>query len=340
MATAHGFVDSMAYIFGSCEWGTEFGDPESTVTVHARTFQDSMLGHKLKFTVTSTADGAPSYSSTTKVSTIDVDDAIFSGVFAVGQTITFSATGNSYTVNTITDTTTVIVDGDASNEADGDTVTITRDYVIEAVTSALVVDVTGDASGEADGATVTVTADGNYTLPSTFGGEYLGPIRYAAGSNVGAFLGWDSEGNIRRSRENTGTSTGNPLRAAIRKMDATNVARRWELLVYPTPGSEVTVEFPYTLYFTALSAATDLHPAGAHYDEAVKAACEAYAELHGEDSLGGRTQYYREIILPGAHRINRRSKPKSLGMLSKQGLPGQVFDHRQYQQRPDVTTSF
>ncbi len=322
---------------GLANGAPSFGDPESTVTVHARTFHDSMLGHKLKFTVTSTADGTPSYNSTTEVTTIDVDDAIFSGVFAVGQTITFDATDNSYVVNTITDTTTVIVDGDASSETDGDTVTITRDYVIEAVTSALVVNVTGNASGEADGATVTIIADGNYTLPSTFGGEYLGPIGYAAGTNPGATIGWSSEGIIRGLRENVSSQTGYPTLAAVRKMD---LARRWELVVYPTPGGDYTIEFPYELYFTAMSATTDLHPAGAHYDEAVKAACEAYAEMQGEDALAGRVQYYEGKALPGAHRRNARTAPRKLGRLSKQGRYGTTWDRnwRDSIQRPDVTT--
>lgn len=328
-------VDLWATASSTCNGAPSFGDPESTVTVHARTFHDSMLGHKLKFTVTSTADGTPTYTAANDTTVIDVDDAIFSGVFAVGQSITFDATDNSYVVNTITDTTTVIVDGDASGEADGDTVTITRDYVIEAVTSALVVDVTGDASGEADGATVTVTADGNYTLPSTFGGEYLGPISYAAGENPGASIQWESEGLVRRLRENTSSQTGYPSIAGIRKMDATNVARRWELVVYPTPGGDYAVEFPYELYFTALSATTDLHPAGAHYDEAIMAACEAYAELKGEDNLAGRAQYYEQKALPAAHRRNRRSAPKRLGNLLKRKPPG---DWRDTVSRPNVTT--
>lgn len=318
---------------GVANGAPSFGDPESTVTVHARTFHDSMLGHKLKFTVTSTADGTPTYTAANGTTVIDVDDAIFSGVFAVGQSITFSATDNSYVVNTITDTTTVIVDGDASAEADGDTVTITRDYVIEAVTSALVIDVTGDASGEADGATVTITADGNYTLPSTFGGEYLGPITYAAGANPGASIGWQSEGLIRRLRENVSSQTGYPTTAAVRKMD---VARRWELVVYPTPGSDYTVEFPYELYFTALSAATDVHPAGVHYDEAIMAACEAYAEMKGEDKLEGRVQYYQQKALPGAHRRNSRSGPKKLGNLLKRRI--RISQYRNMYQRPNVTT--
>ena len=314
-----------------------FGDPESTVTVHARTFHDSMIGHKLKFTVTSTADGTPTYTTSSDTTVIDVDDAIFSGVFAVGQTIIFSATSNVYTVNTITDTTTVIVDGDASGEADGDTVTITRDYVIEAVTSALVVDVTGDASSEADGATITVTADGNYTLPSAFSGEYSGPITYTSGSSLGAFIQWDSEGNIRRLRENVSTQTGYPIRAAIRKMD---LARRWELIVYSTPASDYTVEFPYELHFTALSAITDLHPAGVKYDEAIMAACEAYAEMKGQDALEGRVTYYEKKALLAAHRINRRSVPRKLGSILNRRTPtGNLQNWRDTINRPDVTVS-
>lgn len=315
---------------GVANGAPSFGDPESTVTVHARTFHDSMLGHKLKFTVTSTADGTPTYTSAKGTTVIDVDDAIFSGVFAVGQTITFDATDNSYTVNTITDTTTVIVDGDASEEADGDTVTITRDYVIEAVTSALVVDVTGDASGESDGATITVTADGNYTLPSTFAGEYLAPITYAAGENPGASIQWGSEGMVRRLQENVSSQTGYPTIAAVRK---SSTARRWELTVYPTPGGNYTVEFPYELYFTVLSATTDLHPAGAHYDEVVMAACEAYAEMKGEGKLEGRVQYYQGKALPAAQRRNARSAPRKLGNLLKQ----QIGDWRDSTSRPDVT---
>ena len=332
-------VDLWATASGVANGAPSFGDPESTVTVHARTFFDTMLGHKLKFTVTSTADGTPTYTEGNGTTVIDVDDAIFSGVFAVGQTIVFDATSNSYIVNTITDTTTVIVDGDASGEADGDTVTITRDYVIEAVTSTLVVDVTGDASGESDGATVTITADGNYTLPSTFGGEYLGAISYAAGSNAGASITWTSDSLIRRYRENTSSQTGYPTVAAIRKLDATNIARRWEMIVYPTPGGDYTVEFQYELYFTALSATTDVHPAGIHYDHAVLAACEAYAELNGEDKLSGRMEIYKQDVLRGAHRRNARSAPRNLGSILRRRVPYNS-NWRNFTTRPNVTTDF
>lgn len=316
-----------------------FATPISTVLANASIFYASMVGHKLKFTVTSTADGVPTYTTAIATSVVTVDDDIFNGVFAVGQTVTFSATGNSYTVTKITTAKIVVVDGDASGEADADTVTITRDYAIEAYTSPVSVDVTGDASGEVTAAAITVTADGNYTLPSDFGGETIGDITYAAATNVGLKIQWSNDGIIRGYRENVGTQTGYPYLAAVRKMDATNVARRWEMAVYPTPSGNFTVEFPYELHFTAMTSATDLHPFGVHYDEVVRAACSAFAELEGEDALAGRVQYYRDMALPGAYRINHRSAPKTVGSLRRRYTTGyqDLRDWRRHVPRQDVT---
>lgn len=207
-------------------------------------------------------------------------------------------------------------------------------YTITAYTSSTVVTVDADASADT-GDTFTLTADGNYTLPSAFGGEFLGPITYEAATNVGISLTWASEGRIRRLREND-SSTGNPYLVAVRKMDATDVARCFEILAYPIPSSDRTVEFPYSLYFTAMTNAADLHPAGAQFDEAVLAACEAFAEMHGEDALAGRTQYYRQFALPGAYRTNRRTAPKRLGSLLKREI--RFKDWRDTVPRPNVTT--
>ncbi len=318
---------------GLADGAPVFGDPSSTVTVHTNMFRDSMVGHDLAFHVISTADGAPTYDSTTDVSTVNVDDAIFNAGM-VGQKIAFTATQNTYTIIGYTDTTTVLVEGDASGEADADIVAAVHNYVIESVTSVLIAVVTGDASGESDGATVDITADGNYTLPSTFGGEYLGPITYAAGTNVGGPIAWTSEGRIREYRQNVDSQTGNPTEAAIRK---SSTARQWELMVHMIPGAERTVEFPYELYFTAMSATGDLHPAGAHYDETVLAACEGYAEMKGEDKLAGRMQYYKESALPAAHRRNARSAPKRLGNLLDRTPRERGSNWRNYVTRPDVT---
>jgi len=189
--------------------------------------------------------------------------------------------------------------------------TLGNSYTIASYTSSTVVVVTADASAD-DGDTFTITADGDYTLPSTFGGEYLGPIHYAANSSLTHTLGWLNEGRIRRFRENTSGSTGYPTMAAVRKMADLIY---WELVVYPTPSAVCTVEFPYELYFTALSDDTDVHPAGQHYDEVVLAACKAYAEMEGEDAMAGKAQYYQQKALPGAMRRNLRAAPKRIGNL-------------------------
>lgn len=264
-------------------------------------FQQPTASITLWATATSTANGAPSKDNGT--STVTVDGAIFYPEM-VGHNLVFSATSNSYAITAYTSTTVVTVSGDASSEADGDTVTI--------------------------------TADGNYTLPATFGGEYSGSIRYEAGTNAGTTIRWIDEGTVRRRRENEDSQTGYPYLAAVRKMDATNVARRWELVVWPIPSSNYVVEFPYELYFTELTADADLHPCGAHYDEAILAACEAYAEMKGEDRLAGRSAYYQQKVLPAAHRRNRRSAPKRLGSLKR--VWTKFENWRDYVRRPDVTT--
>jgi len=252
-----------------------------------------------------TVDGQGVYDAEA-YTTLTVDDAFFTDTM-VGHSITFEDSETS--------------------------------YVIYSVTSSTVAVLIGDASGELDSDTISITANGNYTLPSNFGGEYLGDITYTAATNAGVTIRWDREGNIRRLRENVDSLTGYPSLAAVRKMDATNVANRWELCVYPTPSEDCTVEFPYAIYFTALSADADVHPAGAQYDETVKAACEAYAELHGEDILAGRSQYYEQKALPGAYRKNRRSAPKRLGNLLTNRANVEMNQRwRDRVRRPDVTT--
>lgn len=209
-------------------------------------------------------------------------------------------------------------------------------YYITGYSSSTVITVHVNATGET-GDTFTITADGNYTLPSDFGGEYSGDISYTAGANPGASINWSNEGTIRKLRENASSQTGYPTLATIRKMDNSHIPRRWELLVYATPDDDYTLQFPYELHFTQLDGDSDLHPFSVQYDEGIKAACEAYAELHGEDMLEGRTQYYQQKVLPACYRINRRSAPRRLGTL-KTGRRD-MWNFREYRERPDVTVS-
>lgn len=214
------------------------------------------------------------------------------------------------------------------------TVTGVGTFTISEYVSATSVKVTGDASA-ATGKTWSMTADGNYTLPLTFGGQYLGGIEYAAGTNRGIGCEWVDESTIRHWRANVQSQHGDPYLFAVRVMDTGSPRRRWELLAYNTPDETLTVEFPYMLHFDALTSNTQVHPAPFSHDETIKAACEAVCEKEVERLLGVAWGYYREVALPNSYRVDAMSAPKKLSV-SRRGASIQEFRDRLYQ-RPTVT---
>lgn len=215
------------------------------------------------------------------------------------------------------------------------------DFVIKTFTSATVVDVEGDASSALN-ALFSIEANGNYTLPDNFGGQYSGTISYAPSTNRGVTLGWSSDGEIRLWRENADIHTGQPWIAAVRVMDNGTPRRRWELMVYPTPDELLMIQFPYDLHFDSLVNDTDVHPAPFTHDEAIRAACLAVTEKDVEGVEGPDWKYYRKTCLPNSYRIDARSKPRKLGYFGDPGHgsggihPIRVFRENLYQ-RPEVT---
>lgn len=238
-----------------------------------------------------------------------------------------------------TDTTLVTASEDSfypSMESKTIVVTDVDSYTIATYVSATEIRLSGDVHWSGS-KTFAIASSGNFTLPKTFGGQYIGPITFAAGTNTGARLDWTSEAEIRKLREDSTTETGDPRLAAVRRLSSDT--RRWELMLYPEPDEEDTVEFTYDLYFDSLTALTDLHPAGYAFDETVKAAVMAAMERDAEDVLGGLTQYYTQRALPNAYKIDARSAPRKLGYFGNRQLarrlPIQVA--REYIERPTVT---
>lgn len=162
--------------------------------------------------------------------------------------------------------------------------------------------------------TFSITADGNYTMPLHFGGEYTSRLSYTAGSGIGTAITWGSPAEIMAHRQLSNTSTGYPYFASVRP---SNTARRWELMVFPLPSSDLTVELKFPIHFDLLTATTDYHPAGYKLDDAVCAACLARAQMDVEGSmLQGRVEYYRQVALPNAYRVDARSRPRMLGKMA------------------------
>lgn len=174
--------------------------------------------------------------------------------------------------------------------------------------------------------------DGNLTLPRTFGGSYTGDVTYAADSNRGVTPQWVSELTIRRDRESSGQSFGDPLRLAVRPM--ADARRRWELMVHPLPQSVTAIQFPYTLHFDALINLEEVPPAPSDHDTTIRAACLATAEQEVADTPGPDTAYYTQSCLPNSYAIDARTAPRRLGYMGNHRV---IRSDHAY--RPNVTVN-
>lgn len=178
--------------------------------------------------------------------------------------------------------------------------------------------------------------EANYELPANFHGMYTGAPTLMAGTNQGIRLEWTAEATIRRLRENQTANVGNPRFLAIRpKQDS----RRWELMVWPAPHQDVTIEFPYEVHFDSLIADDDVPPSPMPFDEAIKSVCLAVAERDGLDDRGRYwDEYHRERgILSTAYDLDNRTGPRRLGYFGNPERPQRRFgDIREFQQRLPV----
>ncbi len=200
-------------------------------------------------------------------------------------------------------------------------------------------------NGESDlaGETFAITSTGAYTLPKYFAGMYSGKITYVAGSDVGVSIGWANDGAIRRLRVSSNDNTGNPLWAGVRIMHTDGMgeplkARRWELVVYPTPSDDQVVEFPFEFHFDKMTDHQESPPVPFSHDETLKAVCLAVVERDVYDKPGRHTDSYREALVK-SYEKDARTGPRSLGYfgnpsrgrLSISDWRNNVYD------RPEVT---
>ena len=74
---------------------------------------------------------------------------------------------------------------------------------------------------------------------------------------------------------------------------------------------------PTTTSVYTVEPAANLHPAGHQFDDTVKAACKAYAEIDQQDEHMDtvRSDYYHKKALPHAYMVDKRSAPRKLGRM-------------------------
>lgn len=184
-------------------------------------------------------------------------------------------------------------------------------FTILSYTSATVVTVTGNATCTTK--TFSIAADGDYTLPTSFGGTFSGKATYVSGSNNAVEIEWTDESVIRQWRSNVEAETGDPYLAAVRVMESGTPRRRWEIAVYPIPNADEVIEFPYQYVFDSLVSLTEHPPTPFVHDDTIKAACLAIAEKDAEGTLGPDWEVYTSRAVAASHRMDRLSQPKRLG---------------------------
>lgn len=162
------------------------------------------------------------------------------------------------------------------------------------------------------GKTWSMTADGNYTMPQSFAGQYLGGLAYTAGTNKGIGTEWVDESIIRRWRSDVNDDTGTPYQFSLRVMGVGTPRRRWELMAFPKPDEDLSVEFPAMLGFDSLVNLTDVPPAPFAHDDTIKAACLAGCEKD-DGTLGVEWDYFTKVALGSSFQIDAMSAPNTLG---------------------------
>ena len=171
-------------------------------------------------------------------------------------------------------------------------------------------------------------ADGDYTLPADFAGQYVGGITYISYTNRGMQLTWSDELSIRQRRQNFNFESGTPYECAVRMMPTPSITtttpgaaslqyapprRRWQLMTWRIASENLHIIFPYQLGFQSLVNLTDVPPSPFAFDETLKAACLAQAEFDVENVMGVAWQYYKGDALRAAFKLDAMSAPKKLG---------------------------
>ncbi len=225
-----------------------------------------------------------------------------------------------------------------------DVTTLTNDVMITKVISTTVCEVNLNGEAVWSAQTYSITTNGNYTMPPYFAGVANGQPSYGADSNEGVSLSWVDESKIRRWRENTNATTGDPFWLAHRLMYTDGLgkrlnSRRFEMLTYPTPQSTQTIDFPFEFHFDNMVDFSDVPPVPFVHDETIKAACLAVVERDVFDKPGRHSENYHGKALQQSHTIDGRMGPRHLGYF---GNPGgfardiSLWRDNLYD-RPDVT---
>lgn len=169
----------------------------------------------------------------------------------------------------------------------------------------------GDA-GELSGAECSITADGVYALPAGFSG-ILGEVTHESLVGMPGIV-QVGEAQIRAMRR-SGVSSGPPRCFAVRPTaDADGSAPQgFELLTFPVPDRNYTLEIPYAVVPPELSEGAPYPLGGAAHSETILESCLAAAENRTDDNLGIHKREFAEKLAASVVRDQQHHAPRFLG---------------------------
>lgn len=151
-------------------------------------------------------------------------------------------------------------------------------------------------------------------LPDDFG-TLDGPIYYAGtDSALPTALPITGEGHIIERRALLPEATGRPTMAAIRpkKGTAQEHGQRFELVLWPTPERDYTINLTYSILPDALTDSRPYPYGGMQHAETILESCLSYAEQRVDDSAGVHKAAFMERLAASVS-ADRRLKPAFVG---------------------------
>lgn len=224
---------------------------------------------------TGSVSGTPTYDSSSDTSSITLASAAAEEKW-VGEAFKFDTSENTYTVRSVTDSTHIVVEDDASGETSGDAYTLR------------------------------VAA---FDLPDNFGSMDIGSIFQRADSGY-APIKVVTAADIYTMRRNM--YTGVPRYAAIRSKssDASEMQKK-EVIFYPTPNTTYTLTYQYDMLNDML--ASGEYPIGdSRHRNTIIEACLMYAEQQEDDGQGIHTDNYFRALTKSVE-IDGRNEPSYIG---------------------------
>lgn len=262
----------------------------------------------------------------------------------VARNVVSTTTSTAVTDSNVTRVTSTVAIFKPSMELKAMIITDVGTVMITRYISTTVVEVDLNSNAVWSAKTFSIVSDGNFTLPKNFAGMVTGEITYVADTNQGIPIRWANEAAIRQVRENITDETGDPYWAAIRIMAqdglGNDIRRRWEVMTYPKPDSDMVFEFPFELHFDRLEDESEVPPTLFIHDETIESACLAVVERDVYDKFDRHWKNYHEKTLPNSITLDGRSGPRRLGYFGNPSSRGfsNIGDFRnRYYDRPEVT---